>query len=121
MLCMECHNNTLTDTKESALALMEAVHSPAFRMYWQPNQYRTEEENIQYLDMLNPYITHIHVFQWKGDKRYPLAMGTASWKTYLDHLGNNKLLLLEFMPNDQVESLLTEANSLRKIIQEVTD
>ena len=53
-LCMECHNHTLTDTKESALALMEAISSPAFRMYWQPNQLRSEQENLQYLKLLRP-------------------------------------------------------------------
>ena len=118
-LCMECHNGTLTDTKESALALMETVHSPAFRMYWQPNQYRTEKENIRYLQMLKPYIDHLHVFQWVGDQKYPLADGIAIWKTYLNMLDGDRTLLLEFMPDHSPESLPIEADSLRRIIQEV--
>ena len=99
-LCMECHNHTLTDTKESALALMEAISSPAFRMYWQPNQLRSEQENLQYLKLLRPYIVLVHVFQWKDVCRFPLADGIEVWK-------------------DQPQSLPIEAAALRKIIEEV--
>ena len=35
VLCMECHNGSLTDTAESAVELMESVNSPHFKMYWQ--------------------------------------------------------------------------------------
>ena len=119
ILCMECHNHTVTDTKESALALMEAVHSPFFRMYWQPNQYRTSEENIRYLQQLKPYIDYLHVFQWDRDGQYPLAEGIEIWKTYLSMLEGDRTLLLEFMPDHRLETLPAEAESLRKIIQEV--
>ena len=118
-LCMECHNHTLTDTKESALALMEAISSPAFRMYWQPNQLRSEQENLQYLKLLRPYIVLVHVFQWKDVCRFPLADGIEVWKAYLRTLKKETTLLLEFMPDDQPQSLPIEAAALRKIIEEV--
>lgn len=115
-LCMECHNGTLTDRKEAALALMEAVSSPSFRMYWQPNQHRTPEENCAYAAALAPYITHIHVFNWEGANRYPLAESIDLWKKYLQILGKNHTLLLEFMPDDDPNSLPREADALRAII-----
>ena len=37
ILCLECHRRSYTETKEGALELMEAIDSPNFRMYWQPN------------------------------------------------------------------------------------
>lgn len=117
-LCMECHNDTLTDWKEPALALMQRVNSPAFRMYWQPNQHRTLEENIAYAKMLAPYTEHLHVFNWAGDNKYPLRDGIEIWKTYLKEFSNDKYLLLEFMPDDKIETLPTEAEALRKIINE---
>ncbi|MBE6892207.1 MAG: sugar phosphate isomerase/epimerase [Ruminococcaceae bacterium] len=116
-LCMECHNDTLTDWKEPALALMQRVNSPAFRMYWQPNQHRTLEENIAYAKMLAPYTEHLHVFNWAGDKRFPLIDGVETWKTYLKEFSDDKYLLLEFMPDDKIETLPTEANALREIIK----
>lgn len=116
-LCMECHNDTLTDWKEPALALMKKINSHAFRMYWQPNQHRTLEENIAYAKMLAPYTEHLHVFNWAGDKRFPLIDGVETWKTYLKEFSDDKYLLLEFMPDDKIETLPTEANALREIIK----
>lgn len=116
ILCLECHNNTYTQTKEGALELMQYVNSPAFRMYWQPNQHRSIEENISYIQLLKDYVTHIHVFQWKGNDRFPLLDGFAEWQGYLAQLGTDHTLLLEFMPDDQIETLPYEADALKKIV-----
>lgn len=113
--CMECHNFTFTDTKETALELMKEVNSPHFRMYWQPNQYTSKEENFAYAELLKEYTEHLHVFNWEGDNRYPLEESVYLWKQYLEILGDNKHLLLEFMPDDKIETLPTEADALRKI------
>lgn len=115
-LCLECHRNTYTETKEGALELMEKVASPAFRMYWQPNQNRSIQENIEYAALLAPYIEHIHVFQWRGTNRYPLSDGTEEWRDYLGSIGGDHTLLLEFMPDDDICSLACEADSLRTIL-----
>ncbi len=114
-LCMECHMRSFTETKESALALMETVASPAFRMYWQPNQNRTVRENLEYIQALKPYIDHIHVFQWKGSNKYPLAQGFDEWKAYLAALPKDRTLLLEFMPDNDIESLPAEAKTLGEL------
>jgi len=117
-LCMECHNNTLTDSKEPALALMQAVNSPAFRMYWQPNQRRTLEENLAYARLLAPYTDHIHVFNWEGNAKYPLEEAVEIWKEYLAEFPGDRALLLEFMPDNRIETLKQEAAALRKIVGE---
>ena len=114
-LCLECHRNSYTETKEGALDVMQAVDSPAFRMYWQPNQWRTIEENVEYARLLKDYITHIHVFQWKEKLRFPLREGLSEWKTYLKELPGEHMLLLEFMPDDDVASLPEEARALRQL------
>ena len=36
IISLEYHNNTLTDTLESTLNLLEAVDSPYFQSFWQP-------------------------------------------------------------------------------------
>ena len=132
-LCMECHNWYITDRKESALELMQAVDSPAFRMYWQPNQFFTPEENLAYLRLLSPYITHIHVFNWTSEawvgkdllpppgvmpEMYPLKEAVSLWQQYLQCVPNHHALLLEFMPDDRVESLPVEAAALKEIVGE---
>ena len=116
VLCMECHIKSFTETAAGALELMQAVASPAFRMYWQPNQFRSVEENRQYAAALRDDITHIHVFQWKGKERYPLADGVEEWKCYLSELTGSHTLLLEFMPDDDLRSLPMEAAALRELM-----
>lgn len=116
ILCMECHHWTLTETAESATTLMETVNSPAFRMYYQPNQYATVEENIRYARLLSPYTENIHVFNWLGDAKFPLADGLTLWKEYLSCFQGDHKLLLEFMPDGKIESLPVEAAALFELI-----
>lgn len=115
-ICTECHLRTFTERPEDALALMQAVNSPHFRTYWQPFQTRTIAQNLAYLRMLAPYVTHLHVFQWKGADRFPLAYGVAEWQDYLALLDTPHTLLLEFMPDDRLETLTREADALRTMI-----
>ena len=115
-LCLECHRRSYTETKEGALELMETVHSPNFRMYWQPNPDISLADNLDYITALNPYITHIHVFNWSEDQRYPLEEGLDIWRQYLSALSGNHHLLLEFMPDDRIESLASEAKVLQEFL-----
>lgn len=114
-LCMECHNNTYTNTKKSAVELMRAVGSEHFKMYWQPNQLKSEEENVEYARQISAYTVNVHVFNWKGTEKYPLKDGGDIWRTYLSCFDGGKNLLLEFMPDDKLESLKAEAEALREI------
>lgn len=116
-LCMECHNQTYTNIRAAALELMQSVDSKAFRMYWQPNQYRSEDVNISYAKLLAPYTTHIHVFNWRGKEKYPLVEATEIWRTYLSCFEGDRTLLLEFMPDGKLETLETEAAALREIVK----
>lgn len=116
ILCMECHGGTLTDAAAPAYALMQAVDSPAFRMYYQPSQYRSFEDNIAYAKLLSPYTYHLHVFNWEGDLRFPLKDAIGQWQEYLSCFSGDRALLLEFMPDNRVESLPDEANALFEII-----
>lgn len=115
-LCMECHPNSFTETAAGAAELLAAVPSPAFRMYWQPNQYRSFEENMAYAKAVAPYTVNIHVFHWIGETRLPLADGLPQWKRYLQAFDKTQTLLLEFMPDDRIDTLPREAGTLRKLI-----
>ena len=116
-LCMECHGGTVTDRPQPGYDLMKAVNSPAFRMYFQPCQTRSYEENIAQLKLLAPYVAHLHVFNWEGSQKFPLRDGIDQWKGYLSCLQGDRALLLEFMPDNRIESLPEEAQALREIIQ----
>lgn len=115
-LCTECHNNTYTNCTSGALELFDAVKSEHFRTYWQPNQYRSEEENIICARLLAPLCENVHVFNWKGDERYPLCDAVDIWKKYLSHFERG-VLLLEFMPDDKIDALENETIALKEIIR----
>lgn len=115
ILCMECHNQTYTNCKEAALELMQAVASKHFQMYWQPNQLRSVEENLDYAKSLAPYTQNIHVFNWKANEKYPLREARGVWRQYLANFQDAHALLLEFMPDGKIETLKTEADTLKEI------
>ena len=94
------------------LELMERVGSQHFRMYWQPNQLRSREVNLAYAEKLAGYTDTIHVFNWRGTERFPLSEGLEAWRQYLQRFSGNETLLLEFMPDDSLDSLPAETDAL---------
>lgn len=117
-LCLECHKNTFTENPDDTVWLMQTVNSPYFRMYWQPFQWQSAEKNLENAKQIAPYAEHIHVFNWKGEKKLSLAEAVAEWQGYLNEFSAPRTLLLEFMPNGTVEELPIEAAALKSIIGE---
>lgn len=117
ILCLECHNNTYTEDLNGALEIMEYVNSSAFCMYWQPNQFKGFEENVEYAEKISQFTKHIHVFRWQGLKKYSLNDGIDEWKAFLKCFNDDHTLLLEFMPDNNIETLKKEADALRKIVE----
>ena len=117
-LCMECHGWSYTNSEASAVRLMQEVNSEHFKMYWQPNQFRFFEENMSYAAAVSEKTEIIHVFNWKGKERFPLADAVEPWKQYLSNFSTEKTLLLEFMPDDRIESLPEETKALKIIAGE---
>lgn len=117
ILCMECHNWTYTNRLAGALELMETVDSENFKMYWQPNQWRTLEENMEYAQKIAKYTYVIHAFNWLEDKCFPLCEAIDTWKEYLTQF-DSQYVLLEFMPDHKLTSLDGEARALQKIVEE---
>lgn len=117
-LCLECHKMTFTERLSDALELMESINSPYFRMYWQPFQWKSIDENLVYAEKIAPFVRCIHVFNWKERDRFSLSLGIEEWREYLKRFPSKPTLLLEFMPDDNIFSLACEAEALRTIIGE---
>ena len=120
ILCLECHMLSITETPDYAVALMEEVNSPAFRTYWQPFQWLDSEGSLAVAKAYAPYAEHIHVFNWKGTERFSLHDGIEEWREYLANFSAPRTLLLEFMPDDKLKTLTTEADALKTIIEGLT-
>ena len=115
-LCMECHRSTFTEVCDDAVLLMKEIDSPNFKMYWQPFQWQSFEDNLENASRISKYAVNLHVFNWRGAEKLPLADATLEWRAYLKKFDTPHPLLLEFMPGDSIEELKSEADALRKII-----
>ncbi len=118
VLCTEFHGGTYTDTAESTLELICAIGSKKFKTYWQPNQHKTAEENLSWAEKVANVTENIHVFNWEGNKKYPLTEAMDTWKGYFSRFSGERYALLEFMPDGKIESLKCEADALRKILED---
>lgn len=119
-LSFEYHGGTVTDTSESALRLMRAIDHPSASLYWQPNQYRDVDFNLEALRAVLPYVSNIHVFAWTSEEkkviRHSLADHEAQWRQYLDILlsdGRSRYLLLEFVKGDDENQFFEDAKTLK--------
>ncbi len=114
-LCMECHSRTYTDSPESTVELMKAINSSHFCMFWQPNQNRDVDYNIDFARTIEPYTKNLHVFHWEGSNKFPLSKGASDWQKYIGIFNDNRALLLEFLYDDKLSSLSSEAATLKEI------
>lgn len=119
MICAECHSGNLTHDLASSLAFMEAVNSPNFRMYWQPCELLTTEENIAFAKATAPYVTNVHVYYYVNKTHTPLSEGKEGWTEYIRALGTERLFILEHLPEHNEAYLPRQADTLRHILNSI--
>lgn len=115
---IEYHRNTLTDTAESALALIQAIDHPHCTLYWQPpNEMRDGDHGISGLQTVLPYVSNVHVFYWTPE-RLPLEDGKDLWQQYVSTLGVKipRWALLEFVPGNNLDAFHDDAKSLKELL-----
>jgi len=115
-IATEYHPNTLTDTPESTVRLLNEVNCNNFKTYWQTATYPlTFEENCTGLKMIIPFLSNVHVFSWDRIRR-PLVYHEQNWKEYiklLRHAGRDCSLLIEFVADGTPDSLYSDAAVLK--------
>jgi 3-dehydroshikimate dehydratase len=110
-VAFEFHAGTLTEELDTALALIEASGVPS---YWQPPQDMADDEALDGLRRL-PHVPAVHVFSWwPGDTRLRLAARRSLWERVFAHFRDGDALL-EFVPSDDPELVVAEAEELRRV------
>lgn len=115
----EFHANTLTDTTQSATALLLAAPHTNLYTLWQPPNGQSAEYCQEGLRAVLPRVSNIHAFHWwpSGAEKHPLAAGEARWNTYLEILREggrgDAAILLEFVKGDDPAQFLEDAATLR--------
>ncbi len=122
---LEFHRNTLTDTAESALALIEAVARKNLYSYWQPRHGVDVTSNLNDIEVLADHLSHVHVFHWllqEGDtfavERRPLTEGKERWESYftaLEKLPGERYAMIEFVKEDELKQLAEDVDVLRVV------
>lgn len=118
-LAYEFHGNTLTDTKDSALALLHDV--PNMRTLWQPPHDVSEAERLDGLRAVLPWLANLHIFHWHTPDRtrLPLGDGADLWRQRLKMVASTRrsiAALLEFVRDDDPEQFLRDAAVLRQLV-----
>jgi sugar phosphate isomerase/epimerase len=113
----EYHANTLTDTNDSAIGLLEEVDHPAVRSFWQPPNGRETDYRLAGLKRVKPWMTNVHIFTWDDqNKRLPLAEGRDWWKLFLAEAattGRDHDVLMEFVEENAPENFKRDAEVLK--------
>jgi len=116
-VAFEYHRNTLTDTRASALRLLETVDRPNVGTLWQPEPTRSVDENLGDLSSVLPWLRNVHVFSWTpARERLPLAAQEAAWARYLPVAAGDRYALLEFVAGDDPERLVADAATLHGLL-----
>ncbi|MEM1165494.1 MAG: TIM barrel protein [Planctomycetota bacterium] len=121
---LEFHAGTLTDSPESALAVLDEIDRPNVRTGWQPPVPLDVPARLETLRRVLDRVSTVHVFHWPTTSgevvRRPLAEGAGEWRRYLQLLRSGErehALLLEFVPKDDPGELSSSAEVLRTLIE----
>lgn len=117
----EFHANTLTDTNESAAALLREVGHDNIGTYWQPLDDQQFQQRLAGLEAILSRLTNIHCFHWAEAKkrRRPLVEGARHWKEYLARAaatGRDHFVMLEFVADESPENFLRDAAVLKRLL-----
>lgn len=116
----EFHRNTLTDSVDSTLRLLDAVDAPNVSTYWQPPVGAGTGEAIAGLARLRGRVCALHVFSWWPDThRLPLAARADLWRAaFAEAASGDRTLdaLLEFVPDNDPDLLAGESATLATLI-----
>src|SRR5690606_24091005 len=81
-ISFEFHANTLTDTSESAVKLLQLCDHDNIKTLWQKSVNWSETECEESLAQVSPWLTNVHVFQLDNREKLPLRSGFEEWQHY---------------------------------------
>jgi len=116
-ISFEYHANTLTDTIESTLLLLDEVSRPNVYTYWQPHLGSDIESNLHDIRLLSDIgkLKNLHVYHELGGEWLPLADGRSAWEAYLA-AATAEAAILEFVRGGVPEQFMRDAEVLRSIV-----
>ncbi len=122
-IAFEYHNDTLADTKESVLKLINDAECENLGIYFQYDPWVSEQENEDTLKAFLPYLKMVHVFYIDAEvNRFSIKCGEKLWRRFIKILSENNsdtFMLFEFLKNPTLEGLKEETKIMNELICEV--
>jgi sugar phosphate isomerase/epimerase len=115
-IAYEYHGNSLTDTSDSAVQLLQKVNHPALSTYWQELDGSDESQQLDGLRAILPWLSNVHL-----QARTSLSAYAAVWPDRLSVVrstGRDHWALIEFVRDNAPEALQGEAETLRSWLTE---
>lgn len=120
-IAFEWHKNTLTDTNESAMNLLNLADQDNLYCLWQPTVALSMDERCEGLQLLRERnrLLNLHIYYWLDGVRRPLREGVGEWSQYLSQVDEkeNRFGLLEFVMGNTEEQFLEDAKTLHEILK----
>ncbi len=131
-LALEFHGGTLTETVDSALALLGDVDAPNLLTYWQPPYWiaaRSIDDDLADLRALAPVLANLHVYEWTPTPnvtRRALVDGSDRWRAVVAAVqamplpkafAGPRVAVLEFVADDDPLNLPADALTLRTMVR----
>lgn len=119
-VAFEWHGNSLTDTNESGLQLLNDANHDNLYCLWQPTVALSVQERIEGIRMLGDRLLNVHTYYWPEGIHRPLQEGEEVWKQYYAAMskGRDRFSLLEFVMNNTDEQLAEDASTLKRWIRQ---
>jgi len=118
-VALEWHKDTLTDTNESAIRILQTADHPNLYCLWQPTAALSVQERVKGLDLLGSRILNLHIYYWPDGVKRPLAEGLGEWQQYLRHIDKDivRYGLMEFVMDGTEEQFLQDAQVLHRMLK----
>ncbi|MDW7656879.1 MAG: TIM barrel protein [Bacillota bacterium] len=121
-IAFEYHMNTLTDTSDSAVNLLNQAGHPNLFCYWQPPSDMDTATAQEGLQAISSWLSHIHVFYWpRAQERRPLSEGSVQWRSYFDLIKSvpgDRYAMLEFVLHDNPDQAVSDAMTLNRLLDD---
>ena len=124
-LAFEFHNNTITDTAESAVQLMKEAGRNNLYLYYQPNRHHVPVGEaalphcLKELNMVMPYLYHVHAYHFNAqNEKCLLENGFSDFAEYIKSIhtaGKKPALMIEFCLDESVDNFYRDAETIKKI------
>lgn len=124
-ISLEYHPNTMTDSLEGTVWLLDRIANDNCYTYWQPVPEQSITSCVHDITTLAPRLSHIHLFYWSAGRiRQPLADGAKYWSDILSQptalpnnaFTKNRWAFMEFVREDNPQNFANDSRTFLKLL-----